>query len=106
MIFENPGRFNVSAVQNEVEKILQDFNMSLSLYEDSSVLCRVNRNETDIPDDLFTEVFKRSKEISALTGGAFDITVGPLVKAWGFGPDAHKNFSEADRDQSDADRRI
>ena len=98
MIFENPGRFNVSAVQNEVEKILQDFNMSLSLYEDSSVLCRVNRNETDIPDDLFTEVFKRSKEISALTGGAFDITVGPLVKAWGFGPDAHKNFSEADRD--------
>ena len=98
MIFENPGRFNVSAIQNEVEKILQDFDMSLSLYKDSSVLCRINRNETDVPDELFTEVFKRSKEISALTGGAFDITVGPLVKAWGFGPDEHKNFSEARRD--------
>lgn len=98
MIFENPGKFNVSDVQNEVEKILQDFNMSLSLYEDSSVLCRINRNETDVPDKLFTEVFNRSREINELSGGAFDITVGPLVKAWGFGPDAHRNFSEAKRD--------
>lgn len=98
IIFENSGKFNVSDVQNEVEKILHDFNMSLSLYEDSSVLCRINRNETNIPDQWVTEVFKRSGEIYELTGGAFDITVGPLVKAWGFGPDAHKNFTEADRD--------
>jgi FAD:protein FMN transferase len=33
-----------------------------------------------------------------MTDGTFDITVGPLVKAWGFGPDEHKNFSEAKRD--------
>jgi len=98
MIFENPGKFNVSDVQTEVEKILQDFNMSLSLYEDSSVLCRINRNETDVPDKLFTEVFNRSREIYELSGGAFDVTVGPLVKAWGFGPDAHKNFTEESRD--------
>jgi len=98
MIFENPGKFNVADVQNEVEKILQDFNMSLSLYEDSSVLCRINRNETDVTDKLFTEVFNRSKEIHELSGGAFDVTVGPLVKAWGFGPDAQKNFTEESRD--------
>jgi thiamine biosynthesis lipoprotein len=98
MIFENPGKYNVADVQNEVEKILQDFNMSLSLYEDSSVLCRINRNETDVPDKLFTEVFNRSREIHELSGGTFDVTVGPLVKAWGFGPDAHKNFSEESRD--------
>jgi len=98
MIFENPGKFNVTDVQNEVEKILQDFNMSLSLYEDSSVLCRINRNETDVPDKLFTEVFNISREIHELSGGAFDVTVGPLVKAWGFGPDAHRNFTEESRD--------
>ncbi len=98
MIFENPGKFNVTDVQNEVEKILQDFNMSLSLYEDSSVLCRINRNETDVPDKLFTEVFNISREIHELSGGAFDVTVGPLVKAWGFGPDAHRNFTEEGRD--------
>jgi FAD:protein FMN transferase len=33
-----------------------------------------------------------------MTAGAFDITVGPLVRAWGFGPDVHKNFSESKRD--------
>jgi thiamine biosynthesis lipoprotein len=33
-----------------------------------------------------------------MTDGAFDITVGPLVKAWGFGPDAHKSFSESKKD--------
>jgi thiamine biosynthesis lipoprotein len=33
-----------------------------------------------------------------MTNGAFDVTVGPLVKAWGFGPDAHKSFTEAKRD--------
>lgn len=98
MIFENPGRFDAAAVQDEVEQILREFDLSLSLYEDSSVLCRINRNETDIPDEYFTEVFKRSKEISALTDGAFDVTIGPLVKAWGFGPDARKNFRETDRD--------
>jgi len=98
MIFENPGKFNITDVQNEVEKILQDFNMSLSLYEDSSVLCRINRNETDVPDKLFTEVFNISREIHELSGGAFDVTVGPLVKAWGFGPDAQKNFTEEGRD--------
>lgn len=85
-------------LKKEVEKILVDFDMSLSLYKDSSVLCRVNRNEDVSPDEYFTEAFNRSVEISALTGGAFDITVGPLVKAWGFGPDEKKNFSEAKRD--------
>ena len=98
MIFENSGKFNVPDVQNEVEKILQDFNMSLSLYEDSSVLCRINRNETDLTDELFTRVFNRSKEIYELTDGAFDATVGPLVKAWGFGPDEQKNFTESAHD--------
>lgn len=98
MIFENPHRFDAAALQDEVVQILKEFDMSLSLYEDSSVLCRINRNETDIPDNYFTEVFNRSKEISALTEGAFDVTIGPLVKAWGFGPDAVKNFRETDRD--------
>jgi len=98
MIFENPGKFNVPDIQSEVEKILHDFNMSLSLYEDSSILCRINRNETNVTDVLFTEVFKRSREISEITDGAFDITVGPLVRAWGFGPDAKKNFTEESRD--------
>ncbi|MCJ7447563.1 MAG: FAD:protein FMN transferase [Bacteroidales bacterium] len=98
MVFENAGKFNPPDLQADVEKILHDFDMSLSLYEDSSVLSRINRNETSVPDSFFSEVFIKSKEISQLTAGAFDVTVGSLVKAWGFGPDARKNFTESKRD--------
>ena len=98
MIVENSTGFDPADLQNEVEKILHDFDMSLSLYKDSSVLSRINRNEDVVPDTFFTEVFRLSVELSELTRGAFDVTVGPLVKAWGFGPDEHKNFSESVRD--------
>jgi thiamine biosynthesis lipoprotein len=98
IVFENNGRFNTGDMKSEVEKILLGFDMSLSLYRDSSVLSRVNRNEVVIVDKYFSEAFSKAVEISHLTNGAFDITVGPLVKAWGFGPDAQKSFSESVRD--------
>lgn len=98
IVFENSEKRNPFDLKEEVEKILHDFDMSLSLYQDSSILSKINRNEDAIPDSFFIEVFSESKFISALTGGAFDITVGPLVKAWGFGPDEYKNFSEQKKD--------
>jgi thiamine biosynthesis lipoprotein len=49
-------------------------------------------------DTYFTAAYEKSLAAFRLTGGAFDITVGPLVKAWGFGPEAHKNFSPTRRD--------
>lgn len=98
MTYQSAGRLDPLTLRSKVEKILGDFDMSLSLYKDSSILCRVNRNETVIVDSFFADVFKKSKAISAMTGGAFDVTVGPLVKAWGFGPDEHRNFSDQKRD--------
>ena len=92
---DGPG---VEEVRKMVEKVLQDIDMSLSVYNDSSVISRINRNETDRPDEFFTEVFNRSKEISELSEGAFDITIMPLVRAWGFGPDEHKNFDKTKLD--------
>jgi thiamine biosynthesis lipoprotein len=85
-------------LKQRVETILHEFDRSLSLYDDSSILSRINRNENTVPDSFFTEVFRKSVALSAMTDGAFDVTVGPLVKAWGFGPDARKSFTEARRD--------
>jgi thiamine biosynthesis lipoprotein len=85
-------------LKQQVETILHEFDRSLSLYVDSSILSRINRNEDVSPDNFFTEVFRKSVTLSAMTDGAFDVTVGPLVKAWGFGPDARKSFTEARRD--------
>jgi thiamine biosynthesis lipoprotein len=98
IVYDNRKNISPEELKSKVEKILQDFDMSLSLYQDSSIISKINRNEEVIPDSFFTEVFIKSALISEMTDGAFDITVGPLVKAWGFGPDAHKNFTESKRD--------
>jgi len=98
VVYENNKKLSPEVLKTEVEKILVDFDMSLSLYKDSSVISRLNRNEDVVPDEYFRNVFQKSVHISEITDGAFDITVGPLVKAWGFGPDSQKNFSESKRD--------
>jgi thiamine biosynthesis lipoprotein len=94
IVYENPTKFKPEELRVKIAKIFHDFDMSLSLYNDSSIISKINRNEEVAVDTFFSEVFNKSKEISLATDGAFDITVGPLVKAWGFGPDAHKNFNK------------
>lgn len=69
----------------EIEAELDRFDGSLSPFNDTAVITRINLNEDMVPDTLFTHVFQRSMEISRETDGAFDITVAPLVNAWGFG---------------------
>ena len=58
---------------------------SLSMFNKESQISRVNRNETDAADSLLSQVFLLSQQISVKTLGAFDVTVAPLVNAWGFG---------------------
>lgn len=69
----------------EIEAELKKFDGSLSPFNDSSVISRINRNEDIETDSFFQACFKRSMEISEGTKGAFDITVAPLANAWGFG---------------------
>lgn len=98
IVYDNKKSIDPAELRKKVEKILSDFDLSLSLYKDSSIISKINRNEDVVPDSFFTEVFRKSALISEMTDGAFDITVGPLVKAWGFGPDARKSFTESKRD--------
>jgi FAD:protein FMN transferase len=71
--------------QQELDKLFADINTSLSYYDPNSLISRINRNETDVTDEYFMNVLKRSLEIASETNGAFDPTVSPLVNAWGFG---------------------
>ena len=59
----------------EIEAELKRFDQSLSPFNDSSVISRVNRNEELVTDSFFQKCFHRSMEISRETKGAFDITV-------------------------------
>lgn len=94
ILYVDEKNFDPEELKTNTEKILEEFDLSLSLYRDSSVLCRLNRNEDVEPDRYFIEAFEKSVEISELTDGAFDITVGPLVNAWGFGANQGKDFSQ------------
>ena len=72
--------------QEDIERKLKEFDSSLSTYLASSLISRFNRDEEGIPPDpYFLTCFSCSEEVHRSTGGAFDITVAPLVNAWGFG---------------------
>ena len=64
---------------------LQDFDNSLSMFNPQSVISKINRNESITTDSLFERMYYEAHAISKLSNGAFDITVRPLVNAWGFG---------------------
>jgi len=71
--------------KDSIEKELKKVNSSLSSFDKKSIISKVNRNEEVSLDEMFVKVFQKSQEISKKTEGAFDITVAPLVNAWGFG---------------------
>ena len=71
--------------QKEIEAELQKVDNSLSPFNNTSIISRVNRNEKVKVDEMFSEVFQLAEKISGDTDGAFDITVAPMVNAWGFG---------------------
>jgi thiamine biosynthesis lipoprotein len=80
--FDEEGR----NFQSQADSILKAFDLSVSMWVPESVISRINSGDSLVqPDEWFIDIFKRSQEIAAKTGGAFDCTVGPLVNAWGFG---------------------
>lgn len=82
-------------LQSEIVAKMQEVDNSLSMFNKESVISRVNNNQHPKLTRMFLEVFQQAQKISEDTEGAFDITVGPLVNAWGFGfkheqlPDKH-----------------
>lgn len=74
-------------MHGDIMEVLRRVDNALSMFNDSSTISRINReNRIHLADDTtFTKVFKRAMDISRITHGAFDITVAPAVNAWGFG---------------------
>jgi thiamine biosynthesis lipoprotein len=70
---------------DSIARILDKLENSLSIYRKNSIISRINRNEEAVPDSCFLAVFDRAREITELTGGAFDISASPLFDLWGWG---------------------
>jgi FAD:protein FMN transferase len=68
-----------------IDSIFKAIDKSMSLWDSTSLITKINNNESynEIDND-FLKVFEASRRISLETDGYFDVTVGPLVKAWGF----------------------
>lgn len=80
-------------LHEQITAALKEVDNSLSMFNQNSVISKINRNEHVILDSLFLSMFQEAQSISAISGGAFDITVAPLVNAWGFGTKS-KNYVE------------
>lgn len=83
------------SLAEEIRQELGRVDASLSMFNPHSTISCINNNEAVECDSLLNDVFSVACKISKETDGAFDVTVAPLVNAWGFGfkhgqmPDAH-----------------
>ncbi len=92
---------SLKAMQIEVDALLAEINHTMSTYDPESELSRFNRLRTTnwVPASApLRSVLKAALEIGAQSEGAFDITVGPLVNLWGFGPEVHPDRIPLERD--------
>jgi thiamine biosynthesis lipoprotein len=81
---------------DEIRATFKNFDASLSMFNPTSIISRFNQNDsTVVADEYFTTVFRKSMSVSEATGGAFDITVAPLVNLWGFGFKKNDSVSPA-----------
>jgi FAD:protein FMN transferase len=82
-----------------IDDLLVEINQSLSTYIETSSISRMNTSSNpeqwhDV-DRHFEIVFQRSREVYRDTGHAFNPAVGPLVNAWGFGPENPETLPDA-----------
>ena len=75
----------------QIEVILKEVNAKMSTYIQDSEISRFNQNtQTNTPIEVsadFAHVVKEAMRLNQVTQGALDVTVGPVVNLWGFGPE-------------------
>lgn len=90
VVVSQPGSDkDFSEINEGIDQVLQQVNASMSTYLPDSELSLINKNPTlnwiPVSQELFT-VLEYAELVNSLSSGAYDVTVGPLVNLWGFGP--------------------
>lgn len=96
-------------LQAQIDSVLEQINQQMSTYIPESELSMLNRVPNSLPFEVHPALFElllQSMELSWLSAGAFDATVGPLVQLWGFGPNAGDDRVPAQDDIEAAMQRV
>ncbi|WP_319229122.1 FAD:protein FMN transferase [Draconibacterium orientale] len=80
-------------LQPAIDEELQRLSRIFSHYDKQSTITKVNNNSPVELEQEFTTCFLKAEEIAQITHGAFDITAGPLINAWGFGPEDRQKMT-------------
>jgi thiamine biosynthesis lipoprotein len=89
-LIESPPALTEQQLRQGIEVELDQVNNSMSTYLSDSEITRFNALEPQVwfePSPAFTHVLTTALEIGYQSKGAYDVTVGPLVSLWGFGPE-------------------
>lgn len=70
--------------ESEIDSIFKEVDNSVSLWNENSIIRKVNRNDDVVVNQIFKDNFEWARKASEFSDGAFDATIGPLVSAWGF----------------------
>ncbi len=99
--FTSQSPINIVEIENEVNSLLQKVNQQMSTFIPNSELSLFNKSTStdwiNVSQDL-AFVMETALKISELSNGKFDITIGPLVNLWGFGPDNKPQKVPSNRD--------
>ncbi|WP_434360825.1 FAD:protein FMN transferase [Parasalinivibrio latis] len=100
-LVKQDGLPDAEALQAEIDKRLELVNDQMSTYRKNSELSQFNQHKSNEPfpvSEATATVVKEAIRINGLTDGALDVTVGPLVNLWGFGPEARPDQVPTDEE--------
>ena len=72
-------------LEDSIQAAFRAFDNSLSMFNPYSILSAINANRDTTTNEAFETMWAEAERVYALSNGAFDITVAPLVNYWGFG---------------------
>jgi thiamine biosynthesis lipoprotein len=104
-----PDDLTADNLQHEVDIRLNEINRQMSTYLDDSELSRFNRHADGdwfAVSPEFALVVSTAQQIAEGTDGAFDVTVGPLVNLWNFGPNPQPERMPSDEEIAEARARV
>ena len=87
--FTSESPINIVQIENEINSLLERINLQMSTYLPNSELSLFNKSRSkdwfSVSSDL-AFVVDAAQHISEFSQGKFDVTIGPIVNLWGFGP--------------------